>query len=105
MDIATRRLATRALRRVGLWSWHESYAVTDRWGPIVTGDVVFPVARLIVDLGSSRYPPGRRAALTRLTAAGWTLIDFEPGDLARRPVWLGREVRAVLDRLTPTRYS
>jgi hypothetical protein len=104
VDIATHRLAIRALRRAGLWSWQPDMPVTDRWGPIMVADVTFPAARLAVDLGGSTFPDGRSRAQLRLAAAGWTLASFARADLERRPSGVAREIRALLDRITPTRY-
>lgn len=66
--------------------------------------MVFPAARLVLDLGTSALPPDRGRAAVRLAAAGWTLAAYSPVDLERRPAEVGREIRALLDRLTPTRY-
>ncbi|WP_432833855.1 hypothetical protein [Dactylosporangium sp. CA-092794] len=104
MDTASRHLATRLLRRAGLWSWRPDAPVADAWGPIMVGDVVFPSARLVVDFGSSSYTDPVDRARLRLRASGWTLATYSPTDLQRRPVTVGREIRALLDHLTPTRY-
>jgi hypothetical protein len=103
VDDALRRLASRALRRAGLWSWVAAAPVADRWGPIMVADVAFPTARLAVDLGSSTFPDPARARL-RLAAAGWTLTSYTRADFERRPAGVVRELRALLDRLTATRY-
>ncbi|MER7003062.1 hypothetical protein ABT297_08445 [Dactylosporangium sp. NPDC000555] len=111
MDVATRHLATRALRRAGLWAWRYDEPILDRWGEIMVADVAFATARLAVDLGMSRFPglfpdlsgSAGRAQL-RLAAAGWTLATFTRADLEQRPSELAREIRALLDRLTPARF-
>ncbi|MFG2038934.1 hypothetical protein [Dactylosporangium sp. NPDC048998] len=114
MDVATRHLATRALRRAGLWAWRYDQPIADRWGEIMVADVAFATARLAVDLGMSHFAgvfpdlPGVQGnaarARLRLAAAGWTLATFARADLEQRPSELAREIRAVLDRLTPTRF-
>ncbi|MEV8514381.1 hypothetical protein [Dactylosporangium sp. NPDC051484] len=111
MDVATRRLATRALRRAGLWVWAYDEPIVDRWGEIMVADVAFATAHLAVDLGMSQFPglfpdlPSNAAhAQLRLAAAGWTLSTFTRADLEQHPSELAREIRALLDRLTPTRF-
>ncbi|MGI5246502.1 hypothetical protein [Dactylosporangium sp. CA-139066] len=105
MDVALRHLVLASLRRAGLWSWAEAVPIADRWGRIMVADVAFATARLAVDLGSSTFAPGGPARTRlRLAASGWTLTSYTRADFEHRATEITRELRALLDHLSPTRY-
>jgi len=107
---ASQQVLTRLLQRAGVWGWRLHEPIADRWGLIGLGDVVFPTARLVVDLGLSELEPEPEQAArceerrTRLAAAGWTTVPMSWDDLTSRPTEVIADLRAHLDRLTPIRW-
>lgn len=102
---ASQRLATRLLQRAGVWGWYTNEPVSDRWGLICIGDIVFAEAMLVIELDGAAFDPdGERAQrdrerYRRLAAAGWTVLRFTWIDLTTRPGEVIAEIRSLLDRL------
>ncbi len=102
---AALRLAGKLLQRAGIWGWSPHEPISDRWGLIGLGDLVFPEAKLVIELGIDELEPAPlRERHTRLAAAGWTVVTYTWGDLTSRPSDLVAELRQHLDRLTPVRW-
>jgi hypothetical protein len=101
---ASARLAIRLLQRAGIWGWLAKEPISDRWGLICVGDIVFskPSLVLLLDPGP---PPDQdqdrwlRQREERLAAAGWATLKLTWGDLAGRPDDVVATIRATLDRL------
>jgi very-short-patch-repair endonuclease len=72
--------------------------------------VVFPVAKLVVELGVDELEPTperaarERERQSRLAAAGWAVVRYTWADLTTRPTEVVAEMRSLLDRLAPTRW-
>ncbi|GAA0737671.1 hypothetical protein Drose_00950 [Dactylosporangium roseum] len=113
---AALQLMVRLLQRAGIWGWQLHEPINDRWGLIGLGDVVFPEAKLVLDLGpgpelgtddaepKQEIAARRRERAVRLAAAGWTVTALTWGDLTGHPTEVVAELRACLDRLTPVRW-
>lgn len=101
-------LAGKLLQRAGIWGWVPHGPISDRWGLIGLGDMVFPDAKLVIDLGVEDLEPAPVLLVeerrTRLAAAGWTVVKYSWSDLTSRPSDLMAELRQHLDRLTPVRW-
>ncbi|MGI5179691.1 hypothetical protein ACQEVZ_25505 [Dactylosporangium sp. CA-152071] len=102
---AAQKLAGKLLQRAGIWGWSPHEPISDRWGLIGLGDLVFPEAKLVIELGIDELEPAPlRERHTRLAAAGWTVVSYSWTDLTTRPSDLVAELRQHLDRLTPVRW-
>jgi hypothetical protein len=101
---AAERLATRLLERAGIWGWVRSVPITDRWGLVCIGDIVFVGPMLVIELECSYDPDARRLRREqerrhRLLAGGWTVLSFSWHDLSARPDDVVATTRHTLDRL------
>jgi Transcriptional regulator, AbiEi antitoxin/Protein of unknown function (DUF559) len=102
---AAERLASRLLQRAGIWGWLANEPISDRWGVVCVGDIVFPRAMLLIELDGRSSPVetarlnGNRERQNRLAAAGWTVLRFTWFDLTTRPDYVVATIRAMLDRL------
>jgi hypothetical protein len=103
---SAQKLAGRLLQRAGIWGWTPHEPISDRWGLIGLGDLVFPEAKLVIELGIDELEVAAplRERHTRLAAAGWTVVNYSWSDLTTRPSDLVAELRQHLDRLTPVRW-
>jgi hypothetical protein len=100
---AERRAAT-LLRSAGITGWTANAAIRDSAGLIGRGDLVFAVARLVVELDGWAFhsDPARfqrdRTRQNRLVTAGWTVLRFTWADLHDRPEAVIATIRAALRR-------
>jgi very-short-patch-repair endonuclease len=99
------RQAVAILRSAGISGWLANAEIRDGRGVIGFGDLVFPAARLVVELDGWAHhsDPVRfqhdRTRQNRLVAAGWTVLRFTWRDLVERPADVVAEIGAALGRL------
>jgi Transcriptional regulator, AbiEi antitoxin/Protein of unknown function (DUF559) len=102
---ASQRLGVRLLQRAGIWGWLENEPVTDRWGLVCIGDIIFPRPMLVIEFDGRAYEPDgqrprrERERHNRLLAAGWTVLRFSWYDLSSHPDQVVATIRQTLDRL------
>jgi hypothetical protein len=102
---ASAQLAKRLLQRAGIWGWLEDVPITDRWGFICIGDIVFSGPMLLIELDGRVYDTdGQRARRerdrhNRLLAAGWTVLFFCWYELSSLPDQVVATIRMSLDKL------
>jgi len=98
------QLCHRILRSAGITGWHANVRVRDDRGVIGVVDVLFPAARLVIEVdgrrahGADRFQHDR-SRQNRLVAAGLTVLRFTWQDLRDRPADVVAQVRAMLHRL------
>lgn len=102
MGAAEQRLH-RMLRRAGIDGWSTNTVIRDRRGIIGTVDVLFPDAKLILEIdgfayhGADRFQSDRTRQ-NRLVGAGYTVLRFTWRDLVDRPHDVVAQARAALAR-------
>ena len=92
------------LRTAGLSDWKPNVQIGDAAGLIGVADVLFPAAKLVIEIDGfaahrDRFVADRRRR-NRLTAAGYTVLQVTWDDLRDRPETVLADLRAVLLRLT-----
>jgi len=97
---AERRLHV-LLRRAGISGWRPNVRVHDRSGRIGVVDVLFPEARLVVEVdgwrshGKDRFQSDRTRQ-NRLVAAGFRVLRFTWDDITLRPQAVLAQIRTLL---------
>ena len=89
------------LRAAGITGWQANTTVHDRAGIIGTVDVLFPDARLVVEIdGRSAHGPEQfqhdRTRQNRLVAAGYRILRFTWDDITRNSRATVAQLRALL---------
>jgi very-short-patch-repair endonuclease len=94
------------LRAARITGWQANVPVRDAAGLIGVVDVLFPAARLVIEVdgfaahsGRDRFVADRRRD-SRLTVAGYTVLRVTWDDLRERPAAVIAEIHAVLCRAT-----
>jgi hypothetical protein len=99
---AAERECARLLTASGVHGWTANTPIKGSDGLIAYGDIVFRLARLVVELDGWAYHvtperfQGDRQRQNRLVAAGWTVLRFTWRDLTERPEYAVATVRALL---------
>lgn len=98
------RVALALLRRAGIDGWLANQPIYDAAGLIGIGDLVFPAAKLVVEIDGWAYHRDReqferdRRRQNRLITSGWTVLRFTWADITRRPRAVVETITAVLAR-------
>lgn len=102
LSAAERRLH-RLLHRAGIVGWEANVRVDDAEGIVGRVDVLFPAARVVVEVDGYAYHSrgafqADRAKQNRLVAAGYTVLRFTWADLTDRPAAVVRSIRTATSR-------
>lgn len=94
------------LRRAGITGWLPGAALHEHAGVWANADVYFPELRLVIEVDGRRaHGEGRfqsdRTRQNRLIEAGCTVLRYTWPDLVERPTEVARQIRAMIDRLSP----
>jgi len=99
------RRAVALLRAARVPGWVTNHRIWDAKGDLIAvGDLVFPAARLVVELdGRAFHSTADRFARdrerqNRLVAEGWTVLRFTWYDLTGRPDYVISTIRTMLSR-------
>ncbi|HET8658932.1 MAG TPA: type IV toxin-antitoxin system AbiEi family antitoxin domain-containing protein [Micromonosporaceae bacterium] len=99
------RRAVALLHTARISGWVANHRIRDAKGALIAvGDLVFPAARLIVELdGRAFHATADRFAhdrerQNRLVAEGWTVLRFTWYDLTGRPEYVIDTIRTMLSR-------
>lgn len=89
------------LRRHGITGWVANTEIHDALGLIGIVDLLFPAARLVVEIDGRRYHEGSafqadRTRQNRLVRAGYRVLRFTADDVLRRPALVVAEICQVL---------
>jgi hypothetical protein len=103
---AAARMGADLLHRGGFTAWRANVEIHDDQGPIGVADIVFEIARVVVEFDARALPvtPDRferdRERHNRLVAAGWVVLRFTRRDLTQRPEYVIATLRTMLARPT-----
>ncbi len=92
------------LKSAGIRGWVANAPVSDASGLIGIADILFPGARLIIEVDGRRYHDADRfqsdrTRQNRLVRAGYTVLRFTYDDIVRRPEHVVRVVQQTLAAL------
>ncbi|EYR61826.1 hypothetical protein N866_15780 [Actinotalea ferrariae CF5-4] len=104
LSAAERRLHV-LLERAGVRGWEADVRIDDGAGLVGRVDVLFPAARVVVEVDGYAYHAraafqADRTKQNRLVAAGYTVLRFTWSDLTDRP---DQVIRSIRRATTPTR--
>jgi hypothetical protein len=101
---SSEKLCRRLLQRAGIYGWLVGEPITDRWGLVCVGDIVFMGPKLMIDLDrkdtgtplAAQHAEERR---NRLLASGWRVLHFNWYELSTQPDQVVYKIRDTLDQL------